>query len=263
MKSISYTAFLNSIKKDSSSELRYRAKNIIQHFRPADRTASRFSPTTFLLDYSTRKYIYMDPACFDLTGYTADYFMETGLEEYISKWHPDDFHILDTKVFYDSMNFLKTVSPESYKDYIFSYNYRVLNAKNEYVTVLQRFSYLTVGEQVPVGVIGVAFDITHYKNDTTIVHTIERPSVYENSTVNELVFKKIHPVYAREEGRVLTQKEIQILKAIAKGFASKQIADEMSLSINTVHNHRRNMLAKTGCKSSSELINYAIRHGLV
>jgi DNA-binding CsgD family transcriptional regulator len=262
MKSVSYTAFLSSAKTGSSAGLKDQAKNIIQHFHPVNQTASRFAPTSFLLDYSTKKYIYVDASCFDLLGYSADYFLETGLEEYISKWHKDDFHILDTKVFCDSFSFLKTINPKNFADYIFSYNYRMLNAAGEYIKVLQRFSYISIGRQDPAGVIGVVFDITHYKNDTSIVHTIERSSVFGNSTENELVFKKIHPVLSRENS-CLSKKEKEILRFIAQGLPSKHIADEMDVSTNTVNNHRRNMLAKTGCHSSSELITYAVRNGLL
>jgi DNA-binding CsgD family transcriptional regulator len=46
-------------------------------------------------------------------------------------------------------------------------------------------------------------------------------------------------------------------------MSSKQIAAEMSISMNTVSNHRKNMLAKTESKTSSELIKYALKHGLV
>jgi DNA-binding CsgD family transcriptional regulator len=57
-------------------------------------------------------------------------------------------------------------------------------------------------------------------------------------------------------GPKLTLREIEILDFIAKGFSSKQIADRLSISTNTVANHRRNMLRKRGAKSSAELVSY-------
>lgn len=114
----------------------------------------------------------------------------------------------------------------------------------------------------PSGVIGVIFDITHFKNDTSTIHTIERTE-NNNGRVNELVFKKVHPVYEITRTQFLSKRELEILKYISKGLSSKQVAHEMSLSINTVNNHRKNMLAKMGCKSSSELMNYALKRGLL
>ena len=265
-KPTSYKAFLDSIQSGSTSQLPKQSTNIIEHFRPAKQIASHFAPITFLVDFTTSKYIYVEESCFNVMGYPVKWFMENGLVEYLSRWHEGDFEIINTKVFSDNLTFLKTISSEQFNDYIFSYNYRLKNPRGEYVTLLQRFSYVagTVGSD-PAGMVGVAFDITHYKNDTAIVHTIEKVVTNENGTMNQLVFKKIHPVYDFVKGnkQFLSRRELEILSSISVGLSSKQIADKMNLSINTVSNHRRNMLSKTSCKSSSELINYAVKHGLL
>jgi len=130
--------------------------------------------------------------------------------------------------------------------------------------MLQRCSYIPGPATAElVGIAGVVFDITHYKTEASIVHTIERVTTNKYGTVNELVFKKVHPVYEVEEKQFLSKRELEILRCVSEGLSSKQIAHKMRLSINTVNNHRRNMLAKIGCRTSSELIKYAIKHGLV
>lgn len=53
---------------------------------------------------------------------------------------------------------------------------------------------------------------------------------------------------------MLTQREQQVLQLVADGYSSKQIAQRLIISEHTVANHRRNMLAKTGARSSAELI---------
>jgi len=265
LKPATYRTFLDSIQNGSVSDLSQKSASIIEHFRPAKQIVSHFAPITFLLDYATKKYIYMGEACFNLLGYSVKWFLENGLEEFLSKWHEADFEVINTKVFPDNLEFFKTLRSAQFNDYIISYNYRLRNPKGEYVTLLQRSSFIP-GSAGPAGVIGVAFDITHYKNDTTIVHTIEKVVTNEHGTVNELIFKKIHPVYdffEIEGKQFLSKREVEILKSVSAGLSSKQIADKMRLSINTVNNHRRNMLAKIGCKSSAELMNYAVKHGLL
>ena len=59
---------------------------------------------------------------------------------------------------------------------------------------------------------------------------------------------------------LLTRREKEILTCITEGLSSKQIADKLFISENTVSNHRKNMLAKTGAKSSAELIFLVIGH---
>ena len=116
---------MDSMKSVSAPQLKHQAKNIIEHFKPSKQITSPFSPTTYILDYCTKKYVYMDESCFDMLGYTASYLLETGVDEYLSKWHSDDFQVINKRVFPDCINFLKTLRPEDYNDYIFSYNYRV------------------------------------------------------------------------------------------------------------------------------------------
>jgi DNA-binding CsgD family transcriptional regulator len=259
---LTYEALLYS--ETAESQLHEKKGAIIQSFRPAHLVAGQFAPVIFLLDYSNRKYIYVDEGCSGLLGYTANYFLVTGLEEYLSKWHRADFDVINKEVFPDIMNFLRNLKPDEYKDYIFSYNYRMKNADDRYNTVLQRFSYIPGKDSAkPAGIIGVIFDITHFKNDTSLVHTIERAVEHKNGIVHELVFKRIHPVYGIETRHLLSKREIQILVMIAEGLSSKQIAFKTELSINTVNNHRKSMLAKLQCKTSSELTNYAVKHGLV
>jgi DNA-binding CsgD family transcriptional regulator len=129
---------------------------------------------------------------------------------------------------------------------------------------LQRFSYVPgTNSTEPAGIIGVAFDINHYKTDSSIVHTIEKVTSTEHGLINELVFKKVHPIYEDEKQQRLSKREIEILKCMAEGLSSKQIADKLGLSINTINNHRRNMLHKMQFKSSAEVINHAVKHGLI
>lgn len=48
---------------------------------------------------------------------------------------------------------------------------------------------------------------------------------------------------------------------MAEGKSSKQIADALCISIHTVNNHRKNMLAKLNCSTSGEIIKMAYLNG--
>jgi two-component system response regulator NreC len=61
----------------------------------------------------------------------------------------------------------------------------------------------------------------------------------------------------------LTDREREILKLIAEGSTSKEIADMLFLSVKTVLGHRTNIMEKLDIHSRTELIKYAIRKGLV
>jgi DNA-binding NarL/FixJ family response regulator len=62
---------------------------------------------------------------------------------------------------------------------------------------------------------------------------------------------------------VLTPRELEVLKLIAEGHSSKEIAALLVISIKTVDRHRTNMLGKLGMRDRVELTRYAIRRGLI
>lgn len=61
----------------------------------------------------------------------------------------------------------------------------------------------------------------------------------------------------------LTKREIEVIKLIAEGLTSQDIADKLFISPRTVDTHRRNLLQKLNVKNTAELIKYAIKHNIV
>jgi DNA-binding NarL/FixJ family response regulator len=71
---------------------------------------------------------------------------------------------------------------------------------------------------------------------------------------------------AERSGRdfdVLTPRELEVLKLIAEGHTSKEIAKLLVISVKTVDRHRTNMLEKLGMRDRVDLTRYAIRRGLI
>ena len=66
-----------------------------------------------------------------------------------------------------------------------------------------------------------------------------------------------------EKPDILTATESEIVKAIAQGKTTKEIAEERFSSIHTITTHRKNIFRKLGINTAHELIKYAIRAGLI
>jgi DNA-binding NarL/FixJ family response regulator len=62
---------------------------------------------------------------------------------------------------------------------------------------------------------------------------------------------------------VLTEREDEVIKLIAEGSSSKEIAQALTISVKTVERHRANILAKLGMRDRTQLTRYAIRAGLI
>lgn len=63
--------------------------------------------------------------------------------------------------------------------------------------------------------------------------------------------------------QILTPREEEVLKLVAEGHSSKEIADLLFISVKTVQRHRANLLQKLGLRDRLELTRYAIRAGLI
>ena len=84
------------------------------------------------------------------------------------------------------------------------------------------------------------------------------------SAVHRLVRDFIERANQRgEEFDVLTPRELEVLKLVAEGHTSKEIAAMLVISIKTVDRHRTNMLEKLGMRDRVELTRCAIRRGLI
>jgi DNA-binding NarL/FixJ family response regulator len=84
------------------------------------------------------------------------------------------------------------------------------------------------------------------------------------SAVNALVRDVISRTGERsEELELLTPRELEVLKLIAEGHSSKEIAALLVLSIKTIESHRAHILGKLGMRDRVDLTRYAIRRGLI
>jgi two-component system response regulator NreC len=61
----------------------------------------------------------------------------------------------------------------------------------------------------------------------------------------------------------LSPRENEILRLLAEGYSSKEIAEKLVVSPSTVHTHRNNLMSKLGLSNRRELIQYAQRRGLL
>jgi DNA-binding NarL/FixJ family response regulator len=93
------------------------------------------------------------------------------------------------------------------------------------------------------------------------IGTIRRGEIYISSLLGGKVFRE--EIGSRLSGEVLSPREIEILKFVAQGKSSKEIADSLSLSIMTVYNHRVNIKNKLRLKKNAELVRYAIENGYI
>jgi DNA-binding CsgD family transcriptional regulator len=211
----------------------------------------------YIVDYRTRKYLYMSENIKDIFGYTAEETIAAGQSLIFSRVHPDDIAVFTSKIFGEFVDYSRTVTDEDIKKTVFSLNVRFKRKDDVYIQFLQQYVVLERDEfNNPLMTLGLATDITAYKTDNRMIFSVTK---YKPSG-REL---KIYSPHALPVSHIISKRETEILKLLLKGCTSKKIAETLHLSYYTVRAHRRRLLEKTNCKNSTELGNYAIVNGLV
>jgi len=75
--------------------------------------------------------------------------------------------------------------------------------------------------------------------------------------------RNLPPETVAERPKVLSPREVQVMTLIVKGLLNKEIADRLSISLNTVVTHRKNIMQKLNAKSVAALTIYAVMNGYV
>ncbi len=61
----------------------------------------------------------------------------------------------------------------------------------------------------------------------------------------------------------LTRREKEILVLVARGYTNREIAEQVGRSVRTIEKHRYNLMKKAGLRNKAELIQFALRMGLI
>lgn len=115
---------------------------------------------------------------------------------------------------------------------------------------------------------GAAGYIIKRAAETELVTAIEaacRGELYIHPAVTRSLFKEPTPAPASRAlvDEALTQREIDVLRLLAKGYTNRQIADVLNLSMRTVEGHRSNLMSKLNVHSRVELTSFAEERGLL
>lgn len=178
---------------------------------------------------------------------------EFNLEFIVEHMHPDD---LENFMRFEKtlLTFTPTISPERLLNYKSCYDYRIKDSKGEYKRILHQVRTLQIEpDGAMIRTFGVFTDITHLKESThmqlDMIGLNGEPSYYN-----------VQPDGSYTPGESpLTPRETEVLRSMAEGLSSDEIAAKFAISKNTVDNHRASILEKAGARSSMEAVKVALR----
>lgn len=170
--------------------------------------------------------------------------------------HPVDLVILDVNM--PILNGIETV--------------KKIRKKNQEIKIIILTMHLDdnlIMEALEEGVNGYLFKNSDIDELTDSVCTVLENGEYFSNEVKEKVMKyhsqkkKITFMKLDKEKIPISKREIEIIKLIADGYKSHQIAEMLFISESTVVKHRKNIIRKLNLKNTAEVVKFAIHNNLI
>jgi len=209
--------------------------------------------TIFIINHSTFRYEFVSENVKQVFGFSANDIMEGTMNIIATHHNQDDLRYAQEVVYPSFYRCLDRV-PESEKLNIKSeYTYRVTHALGHSLQIHQQNIILTMEQNKAILGLCICSDISRYKKDNQVL--------YRNVLV--LNTGERQELESNVANNLFTPKESATLQLTAEGLSEKEIANRLSVSINTIKSHRRSMIKKTGVKNTSELMRFAMANLLI
>ena len=174
-----------------------------------------------------------------ILGFSAQEICEMGVNYLAKYYHPDDL-----KKTIETIEFFKLYKGENHTTL---FNLKHKNGKSIYLyTTRSLFKRKPDGE--PWLVLSFSIDVTSPVN--------------AGSQLEQLLKENLK-LKAKLIANDFTKKELEILPLLCEGLSSTEIGNRLFISPKTVDRHRFNIKKKANCKNTPQLLNFAIKHGLI
>ena len=237
-------------KVDSADYLEFEKKASL-----LKRLAEVENSSLSVVDLYKKKYIILGSRYLEPFENTLGEYKPQDAFYFVQLFHPDDLPI----VLDSYMRFLKfslKLPEEERKDYKLILNYRQRDKYGKYLNIIVQLVVLELDKK---GNIWLVLIIDDLLPDKISFEGVNRRLIHIK-TGKICLFKD---ELESNKKTILSTREVVVLGLVSKGFASKEIADKLFLSVNTVNNHRQHILEKVKAVNTTEAVTYARNLGLL
>jgi len=151
-------------------------------------------------------------------------------------------------------------------DYDSIFDLRQIKTKYPYLGILiltNAVSKTEFTELSKSGIKNILYKTADHDDIITAIESTLKGKKYYSEEILDLMLELGENKQIQEEPTNLTGSEIEIVRLIAEGLTTKEIANQKHISFHTVNTHRKNIFRKIGVSSASELIIHAIKAGWI
>ena len=200
----------------------------------------------------TKKFVFVSNNIPQSYGIDSERLFINGLEPVLEIIHPGDIYygLLVRKKIY---SLLSSLSAEEKMKHKMVHELRVKNVRGEYIRIIEQEQAIELDKSGNIWLMLSVIDV-----DASLESEITKSHLY-NFETGEQIFIDLSDTLEEP----LTNRELCVLQLMKQGLLSKEIANSLNVSINTINTHRQNILLKLKANNSIEAVNIAQRLGLL
>jgi DNA-binding CsgD family transcriptional regulator len=191
-----------------------------------------------VIDVPNKKFLAVSPSVKDITGYDQDTFLCGGPDFWFSLYHPQEIE-LRKSVHAEMRRFYNAIVPGEKLAFQYSTDLKLRRFDGIYIRLLCYILCLKIDKNLQPEYILCSFaDMTHIDNNNCVTL-----STHKWNGCAERYESTYHYTYEISDVR-LTKREKQIDQLINEGLTSKEIAQKLNLSPDTINSHRKEINRK-------------------
>ncbi|WP_339739544.1 LuxR C-terminal-related transcriptional regulator [uncultured Sunxiuqinia sp.] len=226
-----------------------------KHVEILESIKSVHSSAISIFDMARLQHAYLSSTFEDLLGWNLEEAGKPGHEYIDSRLHPEDLAHLNrvSSQFLELMLKVKKEDRLNMKHYKMIMDYRTKGKDGNYVRVIEQHKLLELDGDDNVW---LALGIMDLSPDQDI-QSLCRYRLVNAKTGDLYHFPKETP------NTSLSLREQEILQLLGKGLISKQVADRLFISVNTVNTHRQRIIEKLNVSNITEAVRHAATIGII
>ena len=209
---------------------------------------------TWILDLRTLHFSFLSQNVQEIFGYSNQSFKDKGLTYLNQIVHPDDVAPTWLRVM-KNWQYLMALPPLQRKEQKLNIRYRIVKPNGKVMQVLEQSTVLQLDN------LGHVTHLMGVCSDISLLGKIEDEILTTKPIGHN--FKDLNTPVSEVAQAILSKRELQIVKLIAVGYKSRDIAKELFISFHTVNTHRQKIIEKTNSRNTGELIQYVMTHKLI
>ncbi|MGY3051878.1 DNA-binding CsgD family transcriptional regulator [Pedobacter sp. UYEF25] len=261
MKVVNTSFYFDFLKQSQNRHLieSLKVPELLTQFGRESYNYSIFGSVFYLTNFVENANFFSNQNANRFLGYCLEDLLKTDGSFLNELRHTEDLQVFNEQIFPDQMAFLERHKDETNVEYSFTTNFRIKNSSNDWSYVVQRTVYIfSRFYRMPIASLNWITDVTNFKNDAKINHLIE-----SFDGINERIVVELKCYFLKKTQEILSKREVDVLKLASIGMASREIANQLNISIHTINNHRRNMLERCNCKNILQLVDIAVKSGVL